>query len=350
MRLKRLAPFAAVAVMALSVQAAGAGSAVAATSKSGGSAASSAQVLSLKVRALNQLSHTIEAVNATLSATTLTSPFAARINVVPITADGVKHGEQTITQGNKSVGPVNQSFTNVVQLSSPALVLKAAADTKQAVATLTSNGLSGASLLGIQLPAFTSTLGFGSSVVDGVSDASKGVTVKGLQLPTLTQLLNALGIPLGTLTTQVLNALVNGLDLVTGTITTATTAVNNAQATYDAAQSAYAAGVADVTAKTTALTNALVAGNAILNTIPVTASDWQNLTGLQQSTLLSALGLLGGGPAAVTAISNASSALTLAQNAIAGLLAAVNTALGILNTLTTTLRGRLTRRCCRLVS
>src|SRR3954470_13723532 len=58
----------------------GAGPAGAATNKYGGQASSTASVLALRVQALSQPAHTVEAVRATLSASTLASPFAASIS------------------------------------------------------------------------------------------------------------------------------------------------------------------------------------------------------------------------------------------------------------------------------
>src|SRR4051812_35625259 len=207
MRWKRISPLAAVAtvsVMALTVQAAGVGSAAAdsTANKTGGSGSSVAEVLSLKVQALGLPAHSLSAVTTTLGATTLANPFSAVINVKPLVADGTAIGEQTITAQNtsttKSVGGLTKSVAGgVAALRSPGVTVKAAADAKQAAATLTSQGVGGLGLLGLNLNAFSANLNFGSTVANGVSDASKTVDIKNLALPSILDLLDALGLPVG---------------------------------------------------------------------------------------------------------------------------------------------------------
>jgi hypothetical protein len=268
----------------------------------------------------------VKAVTATLSASSIQNPAAALVDVVPVTLDGTKYGEQKITSGSKTVAPVSKSVAGAVSLTSPSLALTATT-VGGPVARLTSATVGSASVLGLQLPAFTGSLNFGSSVVSKTADASKTVQVKAFSLPSLRDLLGALGFDISRLPIATLQSLVNKLNLATSAITTA-----------ESALAALPAATTLVTTRTTALETALGNANAVLGTIPTTAAAWQALDSAAQGVLLTALGALPGGTALVTAINTADAALSAAQSALTALqnLAAALPAL-LLNALDTPL-------------
>src|SRR3954468_20646078 len=232
-----------------------------------GDANSTATVLSLTA-----VGHNVKAIVAALNASTITSPKSAVVDVVPVTLDGTKYGEQKITNGGKNVAANTQSVLGAVGVTTPTLSMQA--DSTGPIARLTSAGDIAPSLLGITLPKISSTLNFGSSVVNKTSDASKTVHLTGLLLPSLRDLLGALGLDLSLVSTAKLDQLVNQLNLVTSQITSA-----------EAAVAGLPAATADVATKTTALTSAITAApfsNAAIVTLlgtlgvaaPATAADW----------------------------------------------------------------------------
>jgi hypothetical protein len=279
-----------------------------------GDAGSTATVLSLTAAG-----HTVDAVVANLGASTITSPAKAAIDVVPVTLDGQKFGEQSISSGSQSVPSNNQSVLGAVGIATPDIAMQAST-ANGPVARLISTGHLAPSLLGISLPSVSSTLNFGSSVVGKTSDASKNVHLTGVQLPSLSDLLGALGLNINALPTSVLQSLVNNLNLATSTIKSA----ENAAASIATAQTAVNAANTAVNTATTNLQNALNTANGLVGGVPTVISTWIGL-GSGENALINSVKVLNN--AAGTALQNATTvykaaqaALTVAQNTLTSLL------------------------------
>ncbi|MFL6241107.1 MAG: hypothetical protein ACJ735_16620 [Actinomycetes bacterium] len=256
---------------------------------------------------------TVQAVVASLGASTIQKPSAAAVDVIPVILNGTGFGEQKVTNSTQNIAGGNASAPGAVGVTTPGLV--ATASTKNGpVASLTSTGRYTASLLGVNLNAFDGSLSFGSSVLNKTSSAGKLVHIANFQLPTLSELLGALGININQLSQNTLRSLVDGLHLVTAEIASAEDAVDQ-----------IAAAEALVAQKTTALDAAIAnadfttgAVQTVLTTLgisaPTNASEWQALTGAQQTALEGALGAAG------TAIHTANTALVQAQTALTNLI------------------------------
>jgi hypothetical protein len=269
--------------------------------------------------------HSISAVTAKLVASTISSPASALIDIVPVTLDGTAYGEQKISNGSKSVAPLSKSVAGVVSLTSPSVGLTASTVGGPA-ARLTSATVGSASLLGLPLPAISGALRFGSSVLAKTADASKAVRVTGFGLPSLRDLLAALGLDISKLPTGTLENLVNKLGLATSAINSAVTAFNAAAVEVSAAQS-------DVLAKTSAMNAALAVGNGLVSAVPTTITAWRALAPAAQAALVTAVNTAS--PGSGTAITTADTALTTAQNTLTAALSALTSALSTLTGLLT---------------
>lgn len=178
---------------------------------------------------------------------TVVAPRTARVVATPLRVDGTAYGEQTVTPADspKEVPSVSTAglvpaLDGVAGLTSPALRLSAdtaGGATSRAGAT----SLGGASVLGLPL-ALTGTLDVGSVVNETQGGATKTVEVTDLALPSIADLLAALGLDLSALPVDVLAELVTALDLVPP-------AVADARAALDAAQAALAGEITAATAE-----------------------------------------------------------------------------------------------------
>jgi hypothetical protein len=212
--------------------------------------------------------HTVKALVATLSASTITNPTSASIDVIPVALDGTSYGEKKVSNGTKAVPANGQGVAGVVGVTTPAAIIQATTQGGP-VAKLTSAGNYGATVLGINLPAIAGSVNFGSSVLNKTSDAAKTVHVSNVALPSLTDIFDKFGLDLSRVEFARLKNLVDTLKLnATSAIQAAETTLSNAQADLSDAQDA-------VDAATTALTNALNAQSTLFSNAAITT-----LTGL----------------------------------------------------------------------
>jgi hypothetical protein len=339
---------AAVSALALCVASGTAGAATAAAPAAG----SASSVLSLlQVQAGG---HTVRAGDLTLSSDTLTGSPVATVALTPLVVDGSAYGQQTVTPASSPVTAGAQSspgaLAGIVSLTSPAFTASA---TDAPSTSAGSQSLGSLSLLGMTVP-LTGTVDLGSAV-DAATGAvgTKTVVLENLALPSIADLLAALGLDLSALPVGTLDDLVNALDLVTGAITTAEGAVDSAQAALDAAVADLASKNADLTSAqgvlTTAqgtLTSATTALTDLLATItaPVLAL-YPGADTIAGYGALDALGVAAveavapGTAAAYTAYTAAQAAVTAAQTAVDAAQALVDTAQALVGTLTTALAG-----------
>jgi hypothetical protein len=356
-----LASTAALAALTL---AAASGTASGATATAAAGSASSSLTL-LRVLAAG---HDLSAGTLVLRSDTTTSPRISRVEVTPVTVDGTAYGRQVVDQSSspKSVGAQSSpsALASLVSLSSPGMGISATNDPSNQVGT---SSLGGLKVLGLPI-----SLGGAlqtTSAVSGTSGASAGktITLTNLALPSVADLLAALGLDLSKLPIGSLTSLLSQLNLVTSTVTTAQNAVNTAQSAVNAQQATVTGLLGTLTtdqgllatAQTT-LTSATSALQTQLSNPLVTALPGVSLltgglalTVAQFETLVSASDPLVAlieaipvvGPAitsAQTSYLSALSGVSAAQLVVNTAQAAVNAAQALLTTLTSTLTSTLT--------
>jgi hypothetical protein len=253
------------------------GTAAAATTAAG-RGTSSVSVLSLSVAG-----HTLSLADLSLISDTIASPRVSSVAFTPVTVDGTAYGKQSVNQSSSpaTVGEVSApgALAPVASLTSPALDISA---TSQPSNHAGAASLGKVKVLGlpVQLAGSLDT----ASAVSSTAGASglKTVEITNLALPSVADVLAALGLDLSKLPVGSLEELVGALELVTGAITTAEGAVDTAQAAVDSA-------TADLATKTAALASANTALAAAQ-----TAFDTAESTLLAAiATNATALGLLG---------------------------------------------------------
>ncbi|HEV2890876.1 MAG TPA: hypothetical protein VGX28_10935 [Frankiaceae bacterium] len=234
--------------------------------------------------------HTISVGTLSAIAQTL-SQDAPAVSFVPITLDGVKKGEVTVTPQNspKTVGGVTSGALplNVLSASSPTATLSAAKSAAGPVSSLSAS-LGQASLLGLPL-GLDGSVKVGSATEAAKSQAGKTLTISNVSLPSIADVLAALGIDLGKLPIDTLNGLVDSLPIdVPAMAETALAAVNTqieaADDAYEAASADFAAKAADLQSKAAALDAALAPFTVPVETLPegidlpITHSEWDSLS------------------------------------------------------------------------
>ena len=287
--------------------------------------------------------HDISLADIALTSDTVKSPRVSSVSVTPVTVDGTSYGKQTVNQSTspKTVAPVSLpgALAAFAQLTSPAI---------DVTATSGPSNHAGASSLGnvkvLGLPVNLAGAVQAASAVSSADGAQgiKTVTIDDLALPSIKDILGALGLDLSKLPVGTLDDLVNQLELVTGAINTAEGVVDTAQAAVDSATSS----LATKTASLAAANSALAAAQAALTTATTTVSGLLATAGLANVAAFQALlpaaqaaaELLAPGlTAAVTTFLNAQTAVTAAQTAVATAQGLVNTAQALLATVTGTL-------------
>lgn len=334
-----LAGTAALTAVVMTAAAGSAGAATAAT-PAAGSASTTLELLDLLVGG-----HSVQAGTLALRSTTVDGKSAS-VTVTPITADGTAYGAQTVTPANSPVGvPAASSpnaLTDFAALTSPSVDVSATDAPSTHVGTTSLGGLT---LLGLPV-----SLGGGLSAGAAVSNSAgavgtKSITLENVALPSIADVLAALGLDLTALPVGTLTDLLSQLDLVTGAVTTAQSAVDAAQADVDAA-------VADLATKTAALTAAqatLTTATATLTAATTAVTDLLTLAGFVGTiadyaalTQLAkdALEVLAPGLAAAYAdYVAAGDAVTVATAAVATAQGLVDTAQALLTSLQSTLAG-----------
>lgn len=275
----------------LPVSAASAATGVAAA----GSAVSSATLATISVGDLTVAGTTLDghAVSVgTLSAIAQTlSQDAPAVSFVPITLDGVKKGEVTVTPANspKTVGGVTSGALplNVLSASSPTATLTAAKSAAGPVSSLSAS-LGQASLLGLPL-GLDGNVKVGSATEAAKAQAGKTLTISNVSLPSIADLIAALGIDVTKLPADTLNGLLDSLPIDVPSL--AQTAIDNLNAQIEAADDDYVAAVADLATKTADLQTKAAALDAALAPfsvpadtlpagvdLPITHSEWDTLS------------------------------------------------------------------------
>jgi hypothetical protein len=244
------------AAAATALLAAVAGPALAATGPSPAQGVASSSVTVLGVAAGG---HTVSAGTLELLSDMLGAEVVAKILLTPLTADGTAYGQQTVSPSDSpvsapavSTSTLLPALNGLVGLSSP--VLEASAEVVDGEPATSAGAASLGSLSVLGLPvSIDGTVDVGSLVTRSQGAAAgKEITVEGVALPSIADLLGALGLNLEALPVDVLSELVTALDLGNATIDAAQKALDDArraiQAQIDAAQAAVDQAAADLDA------------------------------------------------------------------------------------------------------
>lgn len=251
----------AAAAAALVAGLAGPASAATPASPASGRATSGATLLTLGAAGHELSAGTLQLISDTLSGSPL-----AEVVLTPLELDGTAYGQQRVTPGADGTAPALESATlpgalaGALAVRSPALSATAS-DTDGTAATEAGAGsLGGVSLLGLPVD-LSGSLTAGSLVSPDLGAADQSVLVEDLALPSIAELLGALGLDVSKVPVEVLLELVQELDLVN-------TAVDDAQ---DA--------LADATAEATALVQAQL--DAVDAATAALAAEQQQLAALE---------------------------------------------------------------------
>lgn len=297
----------------------------------------------------------VKAVDALGLASTL-SGAAASLNLVPVNVAGTTFGATKITpaSGSKTVSAPSAPALpgGLAQLTSPVLQAAASLANGGALTTLGATSLGSAKVLGLPL-ALTGTL-TQSAAASKSNVASTGLKLTSFSLPSVADLLAALGLDIKALPVSTLNRLLTELQLPTAGLSAANAAVtaaqNAANSTIDRLRSATAnlaskqglvtTATATLNQATTALNNALngIAGPVLalagLGSVP-TAAIFQTLTPLVQGILTTAVPALTALDAAFDAAKAAVTLATGAAQAALGLVSSLsslgNLVMGVLD-------------------
>jgi hypothetical protein len=290
--------------------------------------------------------HDLRAGDIALLSSTL-SGIVSSVSVTPVTADGTGYGTKSISSSDAPITVGAQgtpsALAAIAALTSPGVKIAASA---VPAATATTTSLGGLSLLGLPV-ALNGAIGAGTSVRSaGGSIGAKTVTLKNLRLPSIADILGALGLDLSKLPVATLTTLLSKLHLVTSTVSAAQGVVDTAQANVDAATAALATKTASLTSAqstlataTTTLTTATSAMQALLDTIPPlgdTVAQYDALLPAAQTALNT---LAPGLAAAYTVFQTAQAAVTAVTTGVATAQGLVDTAQALVDSLTATLLG-----------
>ena len=245
------------AAAAAALVAAVAGPATAATTPAPARGLASSSVTLLGVAAGG---HTVTAGTIELLSDMLGAEAVAKALLTPLTADGTAYGQQTVTPaGSPSSAPSVDSATlvpalaGIAGLRSPVLSATATSTDGQPSTTAGSSSLGDVTVLGLPL-SLNGSLDIGSAVTKaGGALGEQELLVEDVALPSVADLLAALGLDLSALPVEVLVELLTELDLVNDTVDQAQQALTDAtaavQAQIDAAQDQVDTASAAVTAK-----------------------------------------------------------------------------------------------------
>jgi hypothetical protein len=173
------------------------------------------------------------------------------------------------------------------------------------------------------------------------------VTLKNLSLPSINDVLGALGLNLSALPTGTLDELVSQLELVNVAITTAEDAVDTAQDAVDDAQADLATKTAALATATSTLNTASAALTSLITTnsallTPFGITDLTSLLGASPTNLGLAEAAVPTLAPALTTYTNAKTAVDAAQGLVDTAQALVGTVTATLNSALSTLKGLLT--------
>jgi hypothetical protein len=250
------------AAAAVAVLAAVAGPATAATEPAPAKGVASSTV---SLVGLTAGGHTLSAGTLQLLSDMLGAESVAKILVTPLTANGTAYGQQTITPANSpastpaaSTSSLVPALNGIAGLTSPVINASSSNDGGEPSTSAGAASLGGLSILGLPV-ALDGSLDVVSAVSKtGGAAGEQTLALDGLALPSIADLLAALGLDLSALPIEVLNELLVELDLVNTAVTTANKALTDAtkeiQTQIDAAQAEVDKASAALTAELDKLT------------------------------------------------------------------------------------------------
>jgi hypothetical protein len=228
--------------------------------------------------------HDLRVGSVALTSSTATGTPTSKVVVTPVKADGKVYGEQTVTSANSpasvpsfdSAAVLPAALRSVVSVKSPVFNVSSSTSPTAAAKAGTAT-LGSVTVLGLPVK-LDGTVDV-SSVVSGTNAAgNKVVAVKNLALPSIADILGALGLDLSAVPIKALSQLVTRLDLVNTAASAAQkaladaeaalgSALTTAQANVDSARAAVTAATADVASKTSQADAALAAAQQANSTV-----------------------------------------------------------------------------------
>jgi multidrug efflux pump subunit AcrA (membrane-fusion protein) len=307
-----------------------------------GTATSALEILSLALA-----NHTLKVGNLALVSDTVSGDPVSKVVVTPLTLDGTAYGEQTVTPASSpatvpvvdSSAVVPAALAGLAAVKSPAFDVSAS-NTDGASSKAGAASLGSVSVLGIPL-SLDGTVDVSSLVDTSNALGEKNVTVKNVALPSIADLLAALGLDLPKLPIDTLTNLLKGLNLTSTAVATAQKALTDAQAASAAATAAAQKAVDDQQAVVNAATADLAAKVSALDAAKTTLATAQSTLAAAQAAV-AALPLGAVVPANLTAaVTSAQASVTTAQTAVTAAQAAVDAAQKVLTDATTLLNSLL---------
>jgi hypothetical protein len=269
-----------------------------------GTATSGVSVLSLSVG-----SHNVRAGSVALTSDTLSSAVS-KVIVTPLSVDGQSFGEQTVTPADSpasvptfdsaSVAP--SPLTKIASVKSPSFSVTSS-NTDGARSKATAASLGSVSVLGLPV-SLAGTVDVSSLVDKSNAVGTKTIAVKNLALPSIADILAALGLDLKALPIKTLTDLLAGLHLTDPAVQAAQDALNTASA---------------------ALQSQITAAQGQVDTAQQKLTDAQTALAADIATLDAAKAKL---PAAQASVAAAQTAANTANTSLVSAQTAYNTALG----------------------
>ena len=255
----RIRPLATAAAAALVVGVAG--PAVAVTSAPAAKPPAGSASTGLTLLSLALAGHDIRVGSVALSSSTATGTPTSKVLVTPVKADGKTYGEQAVTSANSpaavpsfdSAAVLPAALAGVVSVKSPVFNVTAG---PAAVAKAGADSLGSVRILGLPV-ALDGTVDAGSLVDSVNATGHKTLAVKNLALPSIADILAALGLDLAKVPVKTLTDLVNGLNLTNPAVAAAQKALSDATAALGTAVTDAQKAVDDQQAKVTAALAAL---------------------------------------------------------------------------------------------
>jgi hypothetical protein len=284
-RIRPLAASAAAAlVLGLAGPAVAATSAPAAVRPAAGTATSGLTLLALALAG-----HDVRVGSVALVSDTVSGSPAAKVVVTPVRADGKAYGEQTVTPADSpaSIPSFDSSATLPAALGTVASVKSPVFNVSSSTAKGASSKAGAASLGSAKVLGLPVTLNGTvdvTSLVDGTNAVgTKTVSVKNLALPSIADLLAALGLDLKAVPIKTLTDLLAGLGLTNTAVLTAQAALNDAQAALGASLNDAQAAVDQQQAKVDAAKAQLAAALTALDAAKVQSTQRQQALAAAQA-------------------------------------------------------------------
>lgn len=280
---------AATAALTLTAAAAPAALAASSTTPSAGTAHSALTLLQVSIAGHDVTAGGIDAV-ATDAATR-----AAKLVLTPVSLDGTPEGQQTVTPANAPMNvpasPQSVSVANLLSVTGPTFAVDAKAGpttvlTSAVLKALGSVDLKPAGLVDLPLDLQAASLANVAQVTATQAEAEKSISLGGLALPSVNDLLSGLGVNLTALLAQLTQ---DKLDALNGLVSTdALTALNTA---VDSAQSALGSAPGTLSAATSALSAANTQLSAANGALTAADTAWSTAFGAIPAASLTGLGV-----------------------------------------------------------